>query len=28
MMVQNDIRLAERELHLRSGGYKTENYYE
>ncbi|MDR3170535.1 MAG: GDP-mannose 4,6-dehydratase, partial [Treponema sp.] len=28
MMVQQDIKLAERELHLRNGGYKTENYYE
>jgi GDPmannose 4,6-dehydratase len=28
MMVRHDIKLAERELHLRNGGYKTENYYE
>jgi GDPmannose 4,6-dehydratase len=28
MMVQQDIKLAERELYLRNGGYKTENYYE
>ncbi|GHU10767.1 GDP-mannose 4,6-dehydratase [Spirochaetia bacterium] len=28
MMVTNDMKLAERELHLRDGGYKTENYYE
>jgi GDPmannose 4,6-dehydratase len=28
MMVASDIRLAERELHLKEGGYKTENYYE
>jgi GDPmannose 4,6-dehydratase len=28
MMVASDMRLAERELHLRDGGYKTENYYE
>jgi GDPmannose 4,6-dehydratase len=28
MMVTNDIKLAERELHLRDGGYQTENYYE
>jgi GDPmannose 4,6-dehydratase len=28
MMVANDIKLAERELHLKEGGYKTENYYE
>jgi GDPmannose 4,6-dehydratase len=28
MMVQNDLTLAERELHLRNGGFKTENYYE
>jgi GDPmannose 4,6-dehydratase len=28
MMVDNDIKLAERESHLREGGYKTENYYE
>jgi GDPmannose 4,6-dehydratase len=28
MMVTNDIQLTERELHLRDGGYQTENYYE
>jgi GDPmannose 4,6-dehydratase len=28
MMVQNDIKLAEREIYLRQGGHKTENYYE
>jgi GDPmannose 4,6-dehydratase len=28
MMVAHDSKLAERELHLRNGGYKTENYYE
>ncbi|GHU15243.1 GDP-mannose 4,6-dehydratase [Spirochaetia bacterium] len=28
MMVKNDMKLAERELHLRDGGYTTENYYE
>jgi GDPmannose 4,6-dehydratase len=28
MMVEHDMKLAERELHLREGGYKTENYYE
>jgi GDPmannose 4,6-dehydratase len=28
MMVQSDIRLAERENHLRQSGYMTENYYE
>jgi GDPmannose 4,6-dehydratase len=28
MMVHQDIKLTERELHLRNGGYKTENYYE
>jgi GDPmannose 4,6-dehydratase len=28
MMVQQDIKLAKRELHLRNGGYTTENYYE
>jgi GDPmannose 4,6-dehydratase len=28
MMVENDMKLAERELHLKDGGYKTENYYE
>jgi GDPmannose 4,6-dehydratase len=28
MMVLNDIKQAERELHLRNGGYTTENYYE
>jgi GDPmannose 4,6-dehydratase len=28
MMMKNDMKLAEREIHLRDGGYKTENYYE
>jgi GDPmannose 4,6-dehydratase len=28
MMVEHDMKLAERELHLKDGGYKTENYYE
>jgi GDPmannose 4,6-dehydratase len=28
MMVSNDMKLAERELHLQDGGYDTENYYE
>jgi len=28
MMVQSDLCLAERELHLKSGGYKTENHFE
>jgi GDPmannose 4,6-dehydratase len=28
MMVKHDMKLAERELHLRNGGFKTENYYE
>lgn len=28
MMVENDIRLAEKELHLKNGGYKVKNYYE
>jgi GDPmannose 4,6-dehydratase len=28
MMVKNDMVLAERELHIRKGGYKIENYYE
>jgi GDPmannose 4,6-dehydratase len=28
MMVNNDIELAEKEMHLRSGGYDVKNYYE
>jgi len=28
MMMEHDIELARRELHLKNGGYKTENYYE
>jgi GDPmannose 4,6-dehydratase len=28
MMIQHDIKLAERELYLRTGGYQTENGYE
>jgi GDPmannose 4,6-dehydratase len=28
MMVKNDILLAEREMHLKDGGYRISNYYE
>lgn len=28
MMMKNDVRLAEKELHLKSGGYQVKNYYE
>jgi len=28
MMMNNDIELAKREMHLKNGGYKTENFYE
>jgi GDPmannose 4,6-dehydratase len=28
MMVESDTELAEREVHLKKGGFKTENYYE
>ena len=28
MMVENDIKLAKREVYLKDGGYITENYYE
>jgi len=28
MMVEYDIELAKREVHLKEGGYKTENFYE
>jgi GDPmannose 4,6-dehydratase len=28
MMMDHDMELAKRELHLKNGGYKTENYYE
>jgi GDPmannose 4,6-dehydratase len=28
MMVENDLKLAGRELHLKEGGYPTENHYE
>lgn len=28
MMVQNDIKLAEKELYLKQGGYEVKNYYE
>jgi GDPmannose 4,6-dehydratase len=28
MMVDHDMRFAERELHLRNGGYKIDNYYD
>jgi GDPmannose 4,6-dehydratase len=28
MMMEHDIELAKREVHLKDGGYKTENYFE
>jgi GDPmannose 4,6-dehydratase len=28
MMVKNDIHLAEKEVHLRTGGYEVKNYFE
>lgn len=28
MMVEHDLKLAERETHLQNGGYKTENFFE
>jgi GDPmannose 4,6-dehydratase len=28
MMMEHDMELAKREVHLKKGGYKTENYYE
>jgi GDPmannose 4,6-dehydratase len=28
IMVEHDLQLARREVHLKEGGYKTENYYE
>ena len=28
MMVENDVKLAQKELHLKSGGYTVKNYYE
>jgi len=28
MMMGHDIKLAQREVHLKDGGYKIENYYE
>jgi len=28
MMMEHDIKLAKREVHLKAGGYKIENYYE
>ena len=28
MMVKNDIKLAEKEVHLKAGGYQVQNYYE
>jgi len=28
MMMKHDLELAKRELHLKDGGYKTENFYE
>lgn len=28
MMVENDVKLAEKEVHLKNGGYEVKNYYE
>jgi GDPmannose 4,6-dehydratase len=28
MMVKNDLKLAEKEVHLKNGGYEVKNYYE
>ncbi|MDR3312400.1 MAG: GDP-mannose 4,6-dehydratase [Spirochaetaceae bacterium] len=28
MMVQSDIKLAEKEMHIKAGGYEVKNYYE
>jgi GDPmannose 4,6-dehydratase len=28
MMVENDLKLVEKELHLKNGGYEVKNYYE
>ncbi len=28
MMVKNDLEEAEKELHLKNGGYEVKNYYE
>jgi len=28
MMVKNDLKEAEKELHLKNGGYEVKNYYE
>ncbi len=28
MMVENDVKLAKKELHLKDGGFETQNYYE
>jgi GDPmannose 4,6-dehydratase len=28
MMVQNDVKIAEKEIHLKNGGYQVKNYYE
>ncbi len=28
MMVENDVKLAKKELHLKNGGFETQNYYE
>jgi GDPmannose 4,6-dehydratase len=28
MMVENDLKLAEKEIHLKKGGYEVKNYYE
>lgn len=28
MMVENDIKIAKKEIHLKAGGFQTQNYYE
>jgi GDPmannose 4,6-dehydratase len=28
MMVSHDMQLAEKEMHLKNGGYRVKNYYE
>jgi len=28
MMVKHDLKEAEKELHLKNGGYEVKNYYE
>jgi GDPmannose 4,6-dehydratase len=28
MMMENDLKLTEKELHLKNGGYEVKNYYE